>query len=96
MNPAVRRETLRERVSASSGGRLDQGRLWQQVDERLKGSGVVSSTSDYGSYLQTRSGQLWRQREGVDRNAWPGRTLPPRGLGSRGRVRDGLKAGHGS
>lgn len=63
--PWLRTSTMKE-VSRGEPGRapaFDQGRLWKQVDERLRSEGVRSHTDDYHAYLGSRRAETRRTLE---------------------------------
>jgi hypothetical protein len=54
MEGRIRSRTVVERSRRG----FDQRRLWSQVADRLEGSGVVSGTSDYHSFLASNASTL--------------------------------------
>lgn len=66
MQPDIRSATVRETARASGAPvRLDQGRLWSQVERTLATTYVTSATSDYQAVVETTGAEAREQAKQV-------------------------------
>jgi hypothetical protein len=63
VEPTIRRRNVAE---AAMAGRVDQGRLWRDVESKLAGSAARSETADYHRYAETLHVDVHKQVSSIE------------------------------